>query len=265
MTHFVGPYAFTDTTISAARKAWLSSWLITARDSAGDEIGLHIHPYCCFINVAQVSCKTDSAYRGGTDPTGYRIALDRYTEEEAFRMFKCADSVFLAWGLAKPVAFRAGGWTAALHTLKALQRAAYNVDASGCNLSRGEELIGYPLGDWVAQNWPNVSDTSQPYYPSLSTINSDEKPSLSILEAPDNGILADYIDSVQMVEVFHKIWPSGPLSRAKHLSIGYHPDSFNWYFSKLNGALTYIDGFLAENDSGPVFYVRMSDLPHIWM
>jgi hypothetical protein len=264
ITHFAGPYAFTDSTIPVVRKHWLSNWLKNRRDNDLDEIGLHIHPYCCFINLASVECKTDSGYRSYTDPTGCRIALDRYTEDETFRMLKCADSVFLAWGLGKPVSFRAGGWTAALHTLKAMEHAGYRVDASACNLSRGDELTRYHLWEFIARNWFFIGDTSQPYYPSVLNLNSDQKPLLSILEVPDNGLLADYIDSTEMIEVFHKNWPGGFLQHPKHLSIGYHPETVNQYFNRLDGALNHIDRFLAVNDSGPVFYVKMSDLPGIW-
>jgi hypothetical protein len=67
-----------------------------------------------------------------------------------------------------------------------------------------------------------------------------------------------------MIEVFQKNWPGGFLKYPRHFSIGYHPISFNRYFEELNSALNCIDKYLAENDSGPVFYVRMIDLLDIW-
>jgi hypothetical protein len=268
MTHFAGPYAFTDTAISDERKTWMAKWLIRMRDDYGDEIGLHIHPYCSFMEAAGIACIVDSSYFDAKpDVSGYTISCGRYSEKAFTRALCAADSIFMDRGLGKPVSFRAGGWTADIETMHALQNAGYAVDASGFNQSRGEELAAYPLFDQLAAVWAAIDDTSQPYYPSMSRIDTSAAPLFSVLEAPDNGILIDYIDVDEMIEVFHSNWPGGPSRTARHYSIGYHPDSFYRFEilrSRLTGIIEYLDSFLAAYDAGPVVYVRMKDLPRIW-
>ena len=58
LTHFVGPYSFTDPSVSADRRALLAGWVKRMRDTYGDEIGLHIHPRCSFIDTTGVTCLT---------------------------------------------------------------------------------------------------------------------------------------------------------------------------------------------------------------
>ena len=93
ITHFVGPYTFTDTSVAPSRVQYLVDWLAHYRDTAGDEIGLHLHPYCNFVTAAGVTCRS-------------------HTEAELDKMFAKASALFVAHGLARPTSFRAGGWTA---------------------------------------------------------------------------------------------------------------------------------------------------------
>jgi len=271
MTHFAGPYAFTDPTIPSDRKDWLASWLVRMRDNHGDEIGLHIHPYCSFMSVAGVNCITDSSFAYSTynnlDLSGYTIGCNRYSVAEFTRALLAADSIFFARGLGKPVSFRAGAWTTDLKVMQALENAAYTVDASGFNRFRGSGLSRYVLYTWLSENWPSISDISQPYYPSTSDISVQAFPFFDVLEAPDNGILIDYIDSVGMVEVFESIWNGDLVGGTKHFSIGYHPDSYHIYETgdrHLSGILNFLDDLLAARDKGPVIYIRMKDLPTVW-
>ena len=59
MTDFIGPYLFTDPANTDARKQQLATWIANERDTYGDEIGLHIHPYCNFVEDAGVTCITE--------------------------------------------------------------------------------------------------------------------------------------------------------------------------------------------------------------
>lgn len=112
LTHFVGPYTFTDPTVSAARAQQLVDWVLRFRAEKGDEIGLHIHPYCNFVTAAGVTCRTSPSFRDVTDATGYTVVLGAYTRAELDLMFAKATELFVAHGLGRPTSFRAGGWTA---------------------------------------------------------------------------------------------------------------------------------------------------------
>lgn len=269
VTHFFGPYTYTDTSVTTERAAYLTDLVKTLRDRYGDEIGLHIHPWCNFVEAAGVTCRTSPsfAYADG-DATGYTVVLADYTEEEMATMLAKADQLFTQHGLGKPVTFRAGGWTSQLSTLRALHAAGFTVDASGCNWRRIEywsTVAGATLYQWNQATWTTIDDLSQPYYPSVDDLLSAAAPQVGILEAPDNGILADYITAEEMVEVFQKNWDGAALAEPRALSVGYHPVSFGAsYYGRLDGALTHFDQFLASADAGPVSYVTMSQLPLVW-
>ena len=269
LTHFVGPYTFTDPTVSATRRKFLVNWVKNLRDTEGDEIGLHIHPYCNFVATAGVACRTSPSFARTTDTTGYTVLLDSYTGPELDKIFARARELFVANGLTAPTSFRAGGWTADLHVMKALSTAGHVADSSGCNWSRLEEWqfqSGASLFAWNKEHWAPIDETSQPYYPSTSDVLADAGPHLPILEVPDNGLLVDYVTGAEMIGMFQQNFPNhAPLAEPTVYAIGYHPPNFSEaLFSRMDIALTEIDRHLAANDAGPVIYARMSDLPKVF-
>lgn len=269
LTHFVGPYTFTDPAVSAERAAFLASWVKQMADDQGDEIGLHIHPYCNFVNTTSVTCRTQPSFaKAYGDPTGYTVVLAAYEKHEMVELLKAADSIFLKHGLGKPTSFRAGGWSAQIHTLEALAETGYVADASAANWSRMEEwkgVWGTTLYSWCQENWSSIDDFSQPYYPSKADILSSAAPAVNLLELPDNGLLVDYVTSEEMIEVFSSNWPGGAAESPKLVSIGYHPPNFSEaFFSRMDGALDEIDRHLLENDEGPVVYATATELAKVW-
>lgn len=269
MTHFVGPYTFTDPSVSDERREEIVAWLVGMRDEYDDEIGLHIHPYCSFVEAAGLECVTDHsfAYAEG-DESGYTIFLSDYDEEESVVLFEMADTLFTDWGLGKPTSFRAGGWTADLPTLRAMARTGYVADTSAVNWSRMEEwegIEGTELYSWNAEQWATIGETSQPYYPSDSDILSSEPPRIPVLEVPDNGILVDYVSSREMIEIFEANWDGGALAEPRQFSIGYHPSSLDPFrLRDMDGALEHLEQFLAMNDDGPVIYATLSETVLVW-
>ncbi len=275
LTHFVGPYTFTDPTVTEARRMEIVAWLKDKQAKYGDEVGLHIHPFCTFVTAAGVTCRT--VPNGGAitsladmqgDSTGYKVLIAAYTYDEISSMLAKVDSLFTQYGLAKPTSFRAGGWEADTHVLKALSDHGYLTDASGCNWARIQQYWkGYLIGDWNKEHWAPIVDTSQPYYPSQADLLSDAAPRFKTLEVPDNGILVDYITGDEMVRVFDQNWAAGTaLTGPKVVAIGYHPISLvragngNW-LGYLHTAMDHADQYLASTGQGPVVYVRGSDIP----
>lgn len=272
LTHFVGPYTFTDPEVAPERVAELVTWLETARDRHGDEIGLHIHPYCNFVDTVAGAggCRTRPSfvYEDGDD-SGYTVPCTVYSEAEFTALLDEADNLFQAHGLEKPTAFRAGGWTADISTLRALEAAGYVTDSSANNWRRMEEWDGLENGflyQWNMLHWSAVDDTSQPYYPSVDDILSADEPTVGVLELPDNGILVDYVTIQEMVDIFWANWSGAPLTRPTAYSIGFHPSPYfpsDEYF-RMTGILAYIDQFLAVTDDGPVVYGLQSEMATVW-
>jgi hypothetical protein len=272
LTHFVGPYTFTDETVPPERRAELADWVLGMRDDFGDEIGLHIHPWCSFVDTTDVTCRTEpsTVYDEGDD-TGYTVMCSAYTEEEFTDLLLASDDLFEEAGLGKATSFRAGGWTADLGTLHALAAAGYVADTSANNWARMEEW-NQPLSgngvlyDWNMQHWASIDDTSQPYYPSEDDILATGAPAVSVLEVPDNGILVDYVSAAEMIEIFDANWDgTTALAQPVAYSIGYHPPNFNVdYQDRIDDALRHADQFLASQGTGPVVYATLSELTQVW-
>ncbi len=269
ITHFVGPYTFTDPDMSEERRSLQAEWVRGMRDTYGDEIGLHIHPYCSFVESAGLSCLTtpSTVYDAG-DASGYTVMCSAYSEDEFKTLLDHADDLFAANGLGKPTSFRAGGWTADLTTLRALARAGYVADTSANNWARMEEWEGKQNGvlyEWNAANWATITDTSQPYYPSNDDILRTGDSVVSLLEVPDNGILVDYVTTNEMLEIFEANWDGSPLSAPKNYSIGWHPSNFNEvYQDRMNRVMNRLDRHLASRQAGPVVYETLSHMALVW-
>jgi len=270
MTHFVGPYLFTDPAQTPERRQLLTDWVAGMRDTYGDEIGLHIHPFCNFVDTTSVTCRTEpsTVYASG-DATGYTVECAAYTEEEFTTLLEAGDQLLEAAGLGKPTSFRAGGWTADLGTLRALAAAGYLTDTSANNWARMEEWMGQQNGvlyDWNMTHWSTIGDTSQPYYPSADDILVPGDPDVGVLELPDNAILVDYVTSEEMIAIFDANWDGAtPLEAPIAYSFGYHPTNFNAnYKRRLRDALLHIDQYQAAPHHGPVVYGRQTDMVEVW-
>ena len=268
-TQFVGPYTFTDPDMTAARIAEIVTWLKASRDQHGDEIALHIHPWCSFVTHAGLTCITDQSTLYQTDTSGYTIKLEAYGQAGLETLLADADALFMARGLGKPITFRAGGWTASLDNLKALAAHGYVADTSANNWARMEEWTRPSVTElwlWNMRNWSRMGDTSQPYYPNVDDKQATTAPHVPILEVPDNAIMVDYVTTQEMKDIFTANWNGGPLAAPTTFMMGFHPSpSFSTEeYKRLDGILDHADQFQAADHTGPVVYELLKDLPTVW-
>jgi len=269
ITHFLGPYTFTDPALSDARKQEIVDWITGMRDRHGDEIGLHIHPYCHFVEYAGLTCHIDESTVYDTDTSGYTIGLWAYGEQEFGTLLRTADTLFEDHGLGKPVTFRAGGWTATIDTLRALADDGFIADTSALNWAKIEEWIPtggqhYTLYQWNMEHWSSIGDTSQPYYPNDGDVLSSAGPALSILEVPDNAAMVDYVSVDEMDGIFRANWDGQPLAAPATLMMGWHPSMTFSYGSRVQGLFTITDRYTAERHQGPVVYALLRDMPTVF-
>lgn len=265
ITHFVGPYTFTDPAVTPTRRQALVDWLLAQANGYGDEIGLHIHPYCSFVEYAGLACVTDESTVYVSDPSGYTVLVAAYDEAEFGQLLVAADDLFGAAGLPLPRTFRAGGWTASVATLRALDAHGYVADTSALNWARMEEWMDQGTGvlyDWNMAAWSTIGDTSQPYRPNVDDAQSAAPPTLQLLQVPDNGIMVDYVDGAEMAEIFDANWDGAALATPKTFVVGYHPAPG---FSPIEGqrvrdACLKAEGHLASRDDGPVVYATLSEV-----
>jgi hypothetical protein len=265
LTHFFAPFHYTDPTLTPSRKQFFEDWIKKDRDTRKSEIGVHIHTWCHFVTAAGVKCHAQPAF-APNDDSGYVTILASYTEDEMRAMLRKAREIFDEHDLGSPTSFRAGGWTADLGTMRALAAEGFTVDTSALPWNRIEEWRGYELFRWNAANWQDMSETSQPYYPSNTSLTSTASDALPILEVPDNGILVDYVSGAEMISIYEQNAPSGkPLSKATMFQVGYHPPNFSdVYLARLEQALSHVDQNLYSADKGPAVYVTISELTKVW-
>lgn len=264
ITHFVGPYTFTDPVVTPARQAQLVTWLVDKRDRFHDELGLHIHPYCNFVTDAGLTCITDqSTVYTAPDDTGYTIKLGAYGRTQFGLLLDHAISLFQQNGLDRPRTFRAGGWTATIETIQALADKGFIADTSALNWARIEEWQGKELYRWNMEHWNPIGDTSQPYWPNETAVLEHTAPTLPVLEVPDNGVMIDYVTLAEMNGIFDANWHGQPLTAPITLTMGFHPATPGFTeaeYLRVNGFLKYADLHLANRHLGPVVYTTLHDV-----
>lgn len=267
ITHFVGPYTFTDPAVTPTRQQVLVDWLKKQRDTFKDEIGLHIHPYCNFVTDAGLTCVTDQSTVYATDDTGYTIKLGAYGRTNMGILLQHASDLFAQHGLGRPRTFRAGGWTATLDTILALVDKGFAADTSALNWARIEEWKDQELYRWNMESWNPINDTSQPYWPSATNVLQPNDFQIgsppTLLEVPDNGVMIDYVSLPEMNGLFDANWNGQPLIGPKTLVMGFHPATPGFSearYLRVDGFLKYADQHLATRHLGPVVYITLNDV-----
>ena len=137
-----------------------------------------------------------------------------YTQAEDTELVAAADALFVQAGFGKPTPYRSGGWIADLGTLRALAAKGHLVDTTANDWERLQEWEGQGNGalrDWNQQNWSSIDERSQPYWPTDEDILVAGTPLVGILEVPDNGILADYVEADEMIDMLERNWDGGGL------------------------------------------------------
>ncbi|MBV8756284.1 MAG: hypothetical protein JO257_03345 [Deltaproteobacteria bacterium] len=269
ITHFWAPYTYTDPMVTAQRADQLTQWILKQKTMFNDEIGLHIHPYCNFVQDAGVTCITNASdvNADGNDLSGYTIRLEVYQRDPMATLLQHAFDIFQTHGLGHPQTFRAGGWTADLNTFLALNDKGFIADTSALNWARIEEWQGHNIYDWTMAHWSAINDTSQPYMPTTTDVLGAAGTPLNMLEVPDNGVMIDYVTTMEMTGIFDANWdPGKALAKPKTLMMGFHPsDQFAFRdYARVNDSLKYIDMHLASKDLGPVVYTTLSDVTPVF-
>lgn len=268
ITHFWAPYTYTDPMVSPDRQAALTQWILGLQQMFHDEIGLHIHPYCNFVEDAGLTCITNASdvNADGNDLSGYTIRLEAYQHEPMATLLQHAIDIFQAKGLGHPQTFRAGGWTADLNTFLALNDKGFIADTSALNWARIEEWQGHNIYDWTMAHWTPINDTSQPYYPTSTDVLGAAGSPLNMLEVPDNGVMIDYVNAGEMDGIFDANWDGKALAKPKTLMMGFHPSVNLTAFEerRLTDFFSYAEMHLHTADLGPVVYTTLSDVTPVF-
>ena len=208
----------------------------------GDEIGLHVHADNHLLYAAGVAPKKFPSWDNLPDMTGHSVPLSAFSEEEVRRVVAFSCGTLEQHGFDRPSAFRAGGWHAGSSVLNALAAEGFAVDSSEVP----HDWLPRNFGD-VEDLWPNATRVSQPY-----------RVRGGLVEVPDNGCLADYVTSDQMVETFEEVLQSQS-GKPVVLSLGFHQETAAKFLPRLRSALLEME-LRAATRGVPMRYDCMRDV-----
>ena len=229
---------------------------------------------CPFPPYVTPRLDADSQFTGGYDSSGYYTMLRAFSNDELVAMFDYSSQILVSRGFTQPTSFRAGGWSGSAAMLSALAQAhAFALDSTGSVTSAS----GHPYVVDSSSTWPYpvcqvLPDTSGPTLcTSLSSSSglsqsttSTSQPyrvsSNGMLEIPDNGVLADYIDESTMASVLSANGGTAPVDSTRVYQIGFHPHTLSANASRFESALESIDANAYGFDAGPVVYTTISKL-----
>ncbi len=253
MTHFWNPRLTITDTVAQNRKDTLLNWIKNRSIHFNESIQLHLHMFTDFVNASGVTPIYSPNW--GDSGDGYGSLTTNYGVEDMTKIINKGIAVMEESGLPKPTIFRAGGWFANSNTLKAVENSGLLADSSG----RTAYEFFSQKGPW------DLSQSAQPYYPSVSDQNRSGYSNLKILEIPNNGADSYWFSSEEMRNRFNINYPGGILTEPKQITYLSHPHWFNkTEQTKIEELFDLIDNYKYENDNGPAIYVTSEQIYKAW-
>ena len=213
----------------------------------GDEIGLHVHADNHLLHSSGVTPKRYPSWDNLPDMTGHSVPLSTFSEDEVRQIVAFSCRTLVQQGFDRPRAFRAGGWHAGDRVLSALAAEGFLSDSSEVPT----DYLPPNFGD-VEELWPDATRLSQPY-----------RLDAGVVEVPNNGCLADYVTSDEMVESFAAVAGTaagrpGSQQPPAVLSLGFHQETAAKFLPRLRDALHEIEE-RAATERVPIRYERTRD------
>lgn len=197
----------------------------------GDTVGLHLHGWKPLLNACNIPYQGQPSYANqeedcaAHEKCGYTVSLEyAYTQEALTDLVDCSSRIMVEHGFGRPKHFRAGGWQFGSKLQAALEKNGFVWDSSNIDpqllLSRWH--ISSPLIQFLQTLHAESHLHSQPY-PLTSTL----------MEYPNNGGLADYTSSKQILDIFKSI----VYAQGTVLVLGFHQETAADYLPNLIDAI----------------------------
>jgi len=204
----------------------------------GDELGLHIHGWKTLFEASNVTFRSSPTAWGNELQNcdydcGHEVAINAYTGPEMRKVIHYSVDTLNAQGFGRATSFRAGAWMGDKQILDALTDEGFKMDSSEVPPELLQSAIEqYPFWSWIENLWKGVDTSVQPH-----VINTR---SGSLLEVPDNGALADYMTSDQMLEIFKSeaFALARDPSHDVYVQIGFHEETAAIYLPRVSAAIT---------------------------
>lgn len=258
ITHMYNP-EYLLPSFNQTKSSTYTNWVRDRYNYGNDDIGMHLHMYWELVESAGVEPILEPSYY--TEPSdGYAVASALYTYDDYKKIVEYSMTLFEQNDLPKPTSFRAGGWMADLHNVKAVQDAGIMIDSSG--------KIKSNTGKLFADNW-DIDPRCGPFHPSHKdknncNLNNDSR--ISIMEIPNNGGDSYRYTVEEMNARFDMNFENkAPLTIPKSVVYLSHPEyGPTTEFPKITETLGYISNYRIVDDNGPVVFVTLTEIKNSW-
>lgn len=207
----------------------------------GDEKALHIHGWKRLFEASGDTFRSSPTFWGTSldargrecmDDCGHEVPISLYTTDELRKVVKFSLDTLERNGFGRAKSFRCGGWMAKPNVRDAIAAEGLEYEHSAVPTDFLKPKLGNtPVYGWLSELWQGTTNVSQPY-----TITTASKP---LIEVPDNGALADYVSTQQMMETFEANKTAFLRDRSKNVvvSVGFHEETAASYLPQLEAAL----------------------------
>jgi len=195
-----------------------------------DSMGLHVHGWKSLLNACEVPFQNAPSFTAQSDvceagDCGYAVSLEyAYSAQDLTKLIACSANLLVAQGFARPRYFRAGGWQLGPKLASALETNQFVFDSSrtDANLLTTKWAENSGLVQMVKALHPEASVLDEPY-----------QLTASVTEYPNNGSLADYTDTQQLLTIFKTL-----IAHDKRvLVLGFHQETAFSYLKHLQDAI----------------------------
>jgi hypothetical protein len=233
ITHFVSAAYFAKTPPTPDALASLTTAI-----HPGDELAVHLHAWRSLARASGVEPKLSPSFLTGTDKVleledgdaGFDTDLDTYTVAELRALLRTSRRLLEQTRVRVSKSFRAGGYLATPKVLRAIHDEGYLVDSSAIDYRQLDELNEDVLPQRLAEIWPGVDPTKQPFL-----VPAGGEP---LVEMPIAAV-TDYASTAEIVGIFesaHKHLEADP-GRDVFVVIAFHLETAPDFASRLAEAM----------------------------
>ena len=195
LTHFVSAAYFTKSEPQDDAGATLREFV-----KPGDELAVHLHGWTSLARAAGIEPRTSPSFLTGTDElveveddTGLELDLDAYPSPDLRALVRTTRDHLAKIG---PVstAFRAGGYLGTPRMLQAIRDEGFTIDSSAID----PRSVGTEHPAWterLAEVWPAVERTTQPFTIALRGSSMIELPIAVVIDHATTADIASVLDA----------------------------------------------------------------------
>ena len=204
-----------------------------------DAHGLHLHAWRSLVEACGVPYQHGPLITDGPEPCphgecGYTVSLEyAYTESQLTQLVGCSADLLVRQGFDRPRMFRAGAWQFGPKLAAALRANGFKVDSSRTDAR------------FLTQKWGDASPIVRmvgALHPGSSVLDQPYELLPGLMELPNNGSLADYTTTVQIMEAFRTLLEE----KKRVMVLGFHQETAFDFLDHLEAAIPQMEAATRE-------------------